>query len=85
MARAGAWMSTVIRLAAPRTLPHHATIPRRGPVITTDMTTASVAIPRCEYTGITLPECSCRPCLEAMLERVGFSASPQVASSAATE
>lgn len=45
----------------------------------TGMTTASVTIPRCEHTGITLPECSCRACLQAMLERVGFTAPPQSA------
>ena len=30
------------------------------------------SIPTCGHTGLTLPECSCSPCLRDMLVRVGF-------------
>jgi hypothetical protein len=41
-------------------------------MLSSRQTQAPAPIPRCQHTGVTLPECSCRACLHAMLERVGF-------------
>ena len=43
---------------------------------TADPVVLQASIPRCEHTGITLPECSCPPCLRDMLVSVGFLNAP---------